>query len=40
MGHVQHISEKINTCRDLVAIKLKERGHLKDLGIGKSIILR
>jgi len=38
-GHVTYIGEKRNACRDLVAINLKERGHLKDLGIGKSIIL-
>jgi hypothetical protein len=25
-----HIGEKRNACRDLVAINLKERGHLKD----------
>jgi len=37
--HVAYIGEKINDCRDLVAINLKERGHLKDLSIGKSIIL-
>lgn len=34
-----YIGEKIIVCRDLVAINLKERGHLKDLGIGKSTIL-
>jgi len=38
-GHVAHTGEKRNACRNLVAINLKERDHLKDLGIGKSIIL-
>jgi hypothetical protein len=38
-GHVAYIGEKRNACRDSVAINLKERGHLKALGLGKSIIL-
>ena len=34
-----YIEEKRNACRNLVAINLKERDLLKDLGIGKSFIL-
>ena len=33
-----YIGETRNACRDLVAINLRERGHLKDLRIGKNII--
>jgi hypothetical protein len=32
--------EKRNAYRDLVAINLKERGHLEDLGIGRRIKLK
>jgi hypothetical protein len=34
------MGKKRNACRDLVTINLKERGHLKDLGIGRRIILK